>query len=191
MSDLTSSPPAGLAGQSGIRLREALVAGDAVTAAELALALDEPHRIELLLGAALRDRRDDFARARLWLATEQGHGVPGPDRWSSFCRLLVTGEPDHSLDELAAAYVAEGRVPDRWRPLGAPLDRPSSRVKMRGPEADVRVAAAYAAGIAGLALLDAFADAPLFPAVDWYYRRGTIHALGPRPLLILAASVGE
>lgn len=167
-----------LPGQTGIRLREALAAGDWETAAALVPPLDEAHRIELLLGAALRDARDGFAAARAWLDAEDGRGD-----WRHVCRLLAAGEPDRTLDELAAAYVAEGRVPNEWRPRGRPLDR-----DVRMPFADVVVAAAYAEGVGGDALLDAFADLPLHAAVAHYYRRGTIHALGPRPLLILAAS---
>ncbi len=167
-------------GQSGIRLREALAAGDWAGAAEQVPALDEAHRIELLLGAALRDARDGWAAARAFLDAEAGRGD-----WRTVCRLLAEGEPDHALDELASAYVAEGRVPSAWSPEGRPLDRP-----VRVPLADLAVAAAYAAGVAGDALLDAFTDLPLHPAVAHYYRRGAIHALGPRPLLVLAASAG-
>jgi hypothetical protein len=176
-------PPAGLAGQTGIRMREALAAGDARTAASLAGVLDEAHRIELLLGAALRDARGGFAAARVWMATEaKGEGRA---RWWPLCRLLVEGEADHTLDDLASAYVAEGRVPDRWR-TGVAMLEPV----FTPPCADVAVATALASGIPGDALLDAFVGLPAYPAVAHYYRRGTIHALGPRPLLILAASAG-
>jgi hypothetical protein len=179
--------PVVLSGQTGIRLREALVSGDARTAAALALTLDEPHRIELLLGAALRDARGDWAAARLWLAAETHGGAASaePDRWWPTCRLLAEPGPDHTLDQLAAAYVAEGRIPEHWRPEGRPLDR-----DVHVTYADVPVAAALLAGVSGLALLDAFADRPLHAAVAHYYRRGTIHALGARALVILAASVG-
>ena len=60
------------------------------------------------------------------------------------------------------------------------------QLRVRHP--DVEVAARYAEGVGGDALLDAFADLPVYEAVALYYRRGTIHALGPRALLILAAS---
>ncbi|MDP2308930.1 MAG: hypothetical protein Q8P18_23105 [Pseudomonadota bacterium] len=172
-----------LSGQTGIRMREALAGGDAPTAASLALALDEPHRIELLLGAALRDARGGWAAARLWLEAEAGG--EGPDRWLPVCRLLAAPGADHALDQLAAAYVAEGRIPEVWPARGRPLDR-----NVRVPLADVAVAEALMAGVSGPALLDAFADLPLYPAVAYYYRRGTIHALGARPLVILAASAG-
>lgn len=142
--------------------------------------LDSPHRVELLLGAALRDGRGGFAAARAWIAAEAGEGT-----WDEVCRLLAAPGADHTLDDLASAYVAEGRVPDRWIPEGRALDR-----DVRGPCADVATAAAYGAGVSGEALLDAFAELPLYAAVAAYYRKGTIHALGPRPLLVLAASGG-
>jgi hypothetical protein len=176
------SAPAGLSGQTGIRMREALLAGDARTAASLAHALDEPHRIELLLGAALRDARGGWAAARLFLAADT-HGA-ALARWWPVCRLLAEPGADHTLDELASAYVAEGRAPDVWPRTGAP----APRIALDEPFADVAVAAALAAGVSGGALLDALADRPLFPAVAHYYRRGTLHALGVRPLLVLAAS---
>ncbi len=169
-----------LSGQSGIRVRHALVGGDPLAAALLVPALDRAHRIEVLLGAALRDQRHDFAAAHLFVATEAS---AHPD-WLPLCRLLTEGEPETSLDDLASAYIAEGRVPDRYRAAGLPLNAP-----LRGPPYDLAVASALAAGVAGDALLDALPGA-LQPAVAWYYRRGTIHALGPRPLLILAASMG-
>ncbi|MDP2315674.1 MAG: hypothetical protein Q8P41_22440, partial [Pseudomonadota bacterium] len=147
------------------------------------LALDERHRIELLLGPALRDARGGWAAARLYLAAD-AHDV-GPARWWPVCRLLADPGADHTLDQLAAAYIAEGRAPDVWLPDGRPPYR-----DVRVPYADVAVADALAAGVAGDSLLEAFTDLPLFPAVAHYYRRGTIHALGPRPLLILAASGG-
>lgn len=162
-------------GQTGIRLREALLAGDVATAARLVPALDTPHRLEVLLGAALRDARDDHAAAALYLAAER-HGD-----WAPLLERLAQ-PPDDRFDRLAVAYLVEGRVPDGWRAAGLPLIGGLSR------PADVAVAAAYAAGVAGLALVDAFRDRPLHAAVSHYYRVGTIHALGPRPMLILAAA---
>lgn len=169
----------GTGGQTGIRLREALARGDADGATALVPALDEAHRVELLLGAALRDARDDHARARLYLRADDDGD------WAALCAALCDGAPDRTLDILASAYVAARRVPERWRPGGLPLDRP---VRVELP--DVAVAAALVAGVGGLALLDAFADLPLHAPVSHYYRRGTLHALGHRPLLILAASGG-
>ncbi len=187
MADLHERPgtlPPAPPGQTGIRMREVLLGGDARTAATLALDLDEPHRIELLLGAALRDARGGWAAARHYLAADASPATD-PDRWLTTCLLLAEPAPDHTLDQLAAAYVAEGRIPEEWRPAGGPIDR-----DVRVPCADVAVAAALMAGVSGLALVDAFADLPLHPAVAHYYRRGTIHALGARPLVILAASAG-
>jgi len=42
--------------------------------------------------------------------------------------------------------------------------------------------------VGGGSLLDALAHLPLHPPVAAYYRRGSLHALGVRPLLILAAT---
>lgn len=185
-------PSPGLPGQTGIRLRAALAAGDARLAAALAPELDDAHRVEILLGAALRDARRGHAAAHLFLALDAlDDRVAGPARWWPLCRLFVEGEPDRRLDDLAAAYVAERRAPDRWRPSGAPL-APDAAAAIRGaPFPDVAVAAALAAGTAGDALLDAFADLPLHRPVAVYYRRGTLHALGARPLLILAATAAD
>jgi hypothetical protein len=169
-----------LPGQSGIRLREALAAGRWQEAAASVPQLDEAHRIELLLGAAIRDARGGWAAARAWLRAEGGEGS-----WEEVCRLLAEGEPDTSLDQLASAYVAASRAPLAWRPDGRALDR-----DIRPPEADIAVAAALLDGVSGRELLAVFVDLPLHPAVAWYYSRGRIHALGVRPLLILAASAG-
>jgi hypothetical protein len=159
-------------GQQGIALREALAAGDAEAAIRAREGVDEAHVVEMVLGAALRDARDGHRAARLWEECAR-HGRP--DR--QVIELLCQGTPDTSLDERAAAWIAARRVEEDWRPGGLPLDRRIVDVEA--------VAAAYAAGVAGLALLDAMADLPLAPAVSWYYRRGRIHALGPRPLLVL------
>ncbi|MFZ5481042.1 MAG: hypothetical protein ACOZNI_30045 [Myxococcota bacterium] len=158
-------------GQIGIRVREALAAGDWRAAADALPELDEAHHVEILLGAALRDAREGHLRARLYLSTTD---------WAAYCRQLVTEEPDRSLDDLAAAYVAERRVPDTWRPGGEPL-----RERVAD---DLDAARLYAAGVAGDALIDAFGHKPLHPAVAHYYRRGRIWGLGPRPMLVLAAS---
>ena len=172
---LDQVPPA--LGQTGILLRRLLVEGRAEEAAALVPDLDRAHRIELLLGAALRDRREHFAGATLYLACEAG-AAP----WPQLCRWL-TQPADHSLDELAAAYIAEGQAPEKWLPTGLPVQN-SPRLS---PLPDVATATQLRAGIAGLALLDTFSDVSLYPAVSFYYRRGSIHALGPRPLLSLAA----
>lgn len=147
-------------GQAGIRFRDALLAQDLPLMRAWAAQLDEAHVIELILGAALRDGRDDFGAARAFASGED-----------ILDRLL--GEPDHRADEAASAWIAAGSIDDRWRPEGT-VDNGRD------------VVAAYAAGVSGLALVDRFVDRPLHAAVSMYYRRGTIHALGPRPLLILA-----
>ncbi len=164
-------------GQTGILLRRLLAEGRGEEAAALVPTLDEAHRIELLLGAALRDRREHFAGAGLYLACETG-AAP----WEKLCHWLAQ-PADHSLDELAAGYIAEGRAPEKWLPTGLPMQF-SPR---QAPLPDLATATQLQAGVAGLALLDTFSDVSLYPAVSLYYRRGSIHALGPRPLLCLAA----
>lgn len=166
-----------LRGQAGIRFREAMVARDVPGMVAQVPLLDQAHHVELILGEALRDARRDFATARLYLEN------PDPAR---ICAALVEGVPDRHLDDLAAAYVASRRAPDRWVPGGRALDRPLREHAFR----DIAVAAALIEGVGGDSILDTFADLPLFPAVDHYYRVGTIHALGCRPLLILAATAG-
>ncbi len=164
-------------GQTGILLRRLLAEGRGEEAAALVPTLDNAHRIELLLGAALRDGRENFAGAHLYMACENG-AAP----WEALCRWL--GQPaDHHLDDLAAAYIAEGRAPEKWLPEGLPLQS-SPRL---APFPDVATAAQLQAGVAGLLLLDTFWNVSLYRAVSLYYRRGIIHALGPRPLLSLAA----
>jgi hypothetical protein len=164
-------------GQTGILLRRLLAEGRGEEAAALVPRLDPAHRIELLLGAALRDRRENFRGAALYLACEDG-AVP----WEELCIWL--GQPaDYSLDELAASYIAEGRAPEKWLPTGLP---PSSSPRAL-PFPDLSVAAQLQAGVSGLDLLDTFSDVSLYPAVSHYYRKGSIFALGPRPLLSLAA----
>lgn len=175
------APGGGPVGQAGILLREALLRQDARAMAACIPVLDEAHRVELLLGAALRDGRQDHLIARLYMVLAASD-LPMEVRFWPVCRLLCEGEPDTAFDDLASAYVAERRVPDRWVPEGAPA--PS---RLLGAPTDVAVADAYAAGVGGLALLDIFVGHPLYAAVAHYYRVGTIHALGPRPLLILAA----
>ena len=164
-----------LVGQAGIHFREALLRGDAGAALGCLPELDTAHHVELLLGAAIRDGRDDFAAAACYLAGD----------WPGLCARLAVPGADHRHDEVAAAYVATGRAPSTWCATGFP---PNGDV--RGGLPDARVAAALTAGVSGLALLDAFADLPLHAAVDHYYRVGSLHALGCRPLLILAITAG-
>lgn len=151
-------------GQSGIRLREALVRGDVAGALAEVPALDEAHRIELLLGAALRDDRDEGVDRYL-----------GGD-WEGLC-IFLAGEGRHAADLRAASLVAARRAPDRWQPNGRDWTG----------ELDMETAAAaLLAGFGGLSLLDALRDRPRWTPVSAYYRLGTIHALGCRPLMTLA-----
>jgi hypothetical protein len=175
-------------GQMGIRLREALAAGDGPAAAAELPTLDEAHLIELVLGAALRDARDGFGAARrfveLWTDLPGNLGSPA---WTALCGALASPGADRRYDDLAAAYVAAGRAPEGWTPEGAEPDVDPRR----SPQPDVLVADALTRGVGGLALLRRFADRPLHAPVALYYEVGTIHALGPRPLLVLAATAGD
>ncbi len=168
-------------GQAGIRLREALLAGRWEEAAAAAPGLDRAHRIELLLGAALQDGRDSFAAARAYGAMEAAGA------WGDLCRTL-SGPPDRSLDLRAAAWIAGRIAPERWQPEGRAPSAAAAQLFLSGGaagRADALVAAELRAGAAGLALLEWFSHLPLYPAVALYYRDGTIHALGCRPLLTL------
>ncbi len=158
-------------GQRAIRFRDAIVAGDAALAARWAGELDEAHRYEVLLGDAVRDGRGDFAAAGAFLSGEANGD------WLPLCRALL-GEADTALDDEAASLVAARVVPDRWVVGGRPL---AERLYTMDD-----AARAYAAGIDGLTIVDAFAHEPLHAAVWRYYRRGTLFALGPRPMLVLA-----
>lgn len=175
-------------GQHGIRFREALTDGDAAVAISLLPELDSAHRVELILGAALRDGRDDFAAARI-LVSAFDHPEDETACSAAFAKaipLLARPNPDRTLDTLAAAYVAERRVPDVWRPGGGALTLGKSVIrKLEHP--DVEVARMYNEGVGGKRLMDVFVSSNLFMAVALYYGRGSIHALGPRPLLILSA----
>jgi hypothetical protein len=179
---IPGSPPP-VAGQTGIRLREALAAGDGLRAAHLVGDLDTAHRIELLLGAALRDGREDFSSARAFPAL-LASGRDEPEAWRAFCVSLARPGADRRLDDLAASWIAAGVAPDRWTPAGR---EPSAdeRVALRNArEPDAVVARLLEQGRSGLAILDSLPIHPLLPAVSLYYRQGTIHALGPRPLLV-------
>lgn len=175
-------------GQHGIRFREALADGDAVLAISLLPELDLPHRIELILGAALRDGREGFGAAHdasraFAPGVEDSAAI---DSLEQAIRSLARPNPDRTLDDIAAAYVAERRVPDVWRPGGRPLP-PNAAEIPAALHPDVEVARLYADGVAGSALINLFADSDLFGPVAIYYSEGAIHAMGPRPLLILAS----
>ena len=173
-----------LFGQHGIRFREALADGHGALAVRLLPELDEAHRIELVLGEALRDGRDGFGAARRF-ADVDGRG---PVVEAIVLDLARPGA-DRAPDELAAAYVAARRVPDRWLGAGRAVTRAEAAELRAEGQLDVAVARLLGQGAGGLALLQCLADRPLFSAVNMYYRWGTIHALGPRPLLVLAATL--
>ncbi len=170
------------AGQAAIRVREALAAGEGEQAFEALPGLDRAHQIEILLGAALRDRRAGFAAVRAWYA---GNLI-------KLCSILAV-KPDTALDDAAVSLVVARRVDERWVPDGKPL--PEAR-RFEGTSlvpgtAIYDAAAAVADGVGGLAILARLTDRYLYRAVQQYYVEGTIHALGVRPLLILAASPAD
>lgn len=165
----TPPPAIDRSGQAAIAVREALACGDAASALVGVPDLDEAHRIEILLGAAIRDCTDDHAAVRAWLAGDM----------SGLCERL-SRPPDTRYDDVAVGLVVRHKVPEAWRPFGS---GPNSRVASLED-----VVAALAAGAGGLDLVAQLQDRLLRPAVLQYYRDGTIHALGVRPLLILAST---
>lgn len=160
-------------GQRAIRLRDALLEGDITWALHWAEGLDEAHAYEVIGGACIRDGRDRFAAARAFPAA-----LAARDWRAVFERLL--GEPDTTLDDAAASLVAARIVPDRWLPGGLPVSVPVTSMD--------EAATLYAGGAAGLGLVEACRSRPIHEAVWLYYRRGSLHALGPRPMLVLSAS---
>jgi hypothetical protein len=169
-------------GQTAIRLRERLIAGEAAGAAALVAGLDEDHRLEVLLGAALRDAREGHAAAAAYLAAE-ATGRLDAATWLPLCERL-TAPPDDHLDALAAAWTASAALPERWRPGGRALAPAEAAALRAAASADTTLVALVAAGVGGEALLAAFAGRPLHRAVARYYA-GRIRALGWRPLLVL------
>lgn len=174
------------AGQSAIRLRRALAHGDADAASVLLPELDADHRIEILLGAALRDGRGEFAAAKLY-AEAAGASATDPPAWHRVCIALAT-PGDTAADDIAAAWVASGRVPDTVRDRGRALTAVERTSLADAPEA--ALVACIGAGVGLEALLAEFADHPLFPAVNAYYQGG-IRAMGWRPLLLLGIVPGR
>ncbi len=160
------------AGPFAIHLRDALSAGDPDRAADLVCRLDPAHRIEVLLGAALRDGRDRFRSATLYL--EASARPAAAEAWRPLCARLA-GKVDPTWDEVAAGWVVRHRLGDvRDHGMGA---GPSSAT----PEAWV----AAIRGGAGLdELLPRARYHPLHPAVSAYYR-GKIRAMGWRPALLM------
>lgn len=172
----TPVPAIDRSGQAAIAVREALACGDAASALVGVPDLDEAHRIEILLGAALRDCTDDHAAVRAWLAGDM----------SGLCERL-SRPPDTRYDDVAVGLVVHHRVPEAWRPIGvAPAGAAVPPARSSASLDDV--VAALAAGAGGLDLVAQLQDRLLHPAVLQYYRDGTIHALGVRPLLILAST---
>lgn len=172
----TPVPAIDRSGQAAIAVREALACGDAASALVGVPDLDEAHRIEILLGAAIRDCTDDHAAVRAWLAGDM----------SGLCERL-SRRPDTRYDDVAVGFVVRHQVPEAWRPIGS---GPNARVctVAAGSASLDDVVAALVAGAGGLGLVAQLQDRLLHPAVLQYYRDGTIHALGVRPLLILAST---
>lgn len=172
-----------LSGQVGIPFRMALLQQDIAGMLACLPDLDPVHRVELILGAALRDGRDDFAAARLFVALDQGTS----DDWEWIFQKLCLPSPDRQYDDLAAAYIAARQVPDHWSFTGTALQNNP----LLHPLPDRSVADQLQAGVSGPALLEALREISLYPAVALYYRQGGIWAMGPRPLLILAAYAAD
>jgi len=154
-------------GQAGIAVRNALSRGDGDGAAQAAAELDEAHKVEILLGAVIR--RADRVGAAHWASGEM----------LLLCRRLAL-PASTDLDDHAIRFVLRRIAPERWCREG--LDAPDHLETMED------VAAALAAGCGGAAVLERMKHRALYHAVSDYYRLGSIHALGVRPLLILAAS---
>lgn len=166
------------AGQSAIRLRRALAHGDAAAAAALAPQLDDDHRIEVLLGAALRDARGGFAAAREYLAIA---GDADADAWLPLCTALATpGDTTH--DDIAAAWVASGQVPDTVAGMDRALTHDERAELAANPEG--ALVGLIGAGAGLRALLAEFEGHPLILPVTAYYQGG-ICAMGWRPCLLL------
>jgi hypothetical protein len=157
--------------QAGIRFRSCLVAGDMEGAQQAVKELDQPHLVELLLGAALLDGRGDFEVARRWVEIEENGGD-----FSELCSLLL-GEPDTRLSDQAAGWVVQFRLGESWVPEGR---APTGEQDLEGLIRQLKE------GAGGLALLEFFKNSPLYKPIYAYYRLGSIHALGFRPLLLLA-----
>jgi hypothetical protein len=154
-------------GQAGIAVRDALARGDGDAAAMAVADLDDAHRIEILLGAVIR--RADGVCAQHWADGDV----------NLLCKALVLpGNTD--ADDRAIAYVLRRIIGERWRP-----DGPDAA---QDPQTMDDVAQALAAGCGGLALLRRMKHRRLYRVVSDYYSIGSIHALGLRPLLILADS---
>ncbi len=154
-------------GQAGIAVRNALSRGDGDGAARAVAELDEAHKVEILLGAVIR--RADRVGAAHWASGEM----------HLLCRRLA--EPASTdLDDHAIRFVLRRIAPERWCREG--LDAPLHLESIED------VAAALASGCGGGAVLERMKHRALYHAVSDYYRLGSIHALGVRPLLILAAS---
>jgi hypothetical protein len=161
------------AGQAGTLLREALLRGDVSGALGLLPRLDEPHRVELLLGAALQDAREGHASARAWLRADES-GAAGD--WVALLQRLADGRADDSLDRRAARWVAAGKLPERRAshgraPTPAEISAILAALETSLPEAGV--VGALAAGVDPLQVLDVLraapgTDLPLARAVEVY-----------------------
>lgn len=169
------------AGQAAIRLREALRQGDLDLAHGEIEGLDLPHRVEILLGGALRHEADGFAAVGAWRAA-QAHPVGHPT-WRELCaRLAAPATSAH--DQRAAGWIASGLVPQAL-PHPGRADPPDMATRLAGPEAESALVEALGAGAGAGALLAVWPEHPLLPAVREYVA-SAIGALGPRPLLYLA-----
>ena len=154
-------------GQAGIAVRDALARGDGDAAATAVAELDDAHKIEILLGLVIR--RADRVSAQHW---ESGDV-------NLLCNALVL-PCNTDADDRAVAYVLRRVIGERWSPDGSDVAYDLQTM------ADV--AQALARGCGGLAVLHRLKHRRLYRVVSDYYLQGSIHALGLRPLLILADS---
>lgn len=169
------------AGQAAIRLREALLVGDLDTALAQLVEVDGPHRVEVLLGGALRHGAAGFAAVGAWrLAATHSYEHPA---WRTLCaRLASPSSSGH--DEWAAAWVASGLAPEGV-PRGGQTVPPATARRFAGPDAEAALLDALRGGSGVSDVLTVWPAHPLLEPVRAYYG-AAIGALGPRPLLYLA-----
>jgi hypothetical protein len=172
------------AGAAAVRARTALVAGD-VDGVRVALPeMDEAHRVEVLLGAALRDSRDGFGGLGRW---REARARPLQDpAWHALVGWLVAAEPQDALDVLAAGVLLrpDGAGALRGRPEAPPQDL---------ARMDATVRWLRAGGDARSWLVHRDADVHAQAVADylgWTDDGPRIRALGLRPLLVYGALRG-
>ena len=169
------------AGQAAIHLREALWRGDVDAACAQVGLLDEAHRVEILLGGALRRAADGFAAVGSWRRASRQPADSAA--WRALC-VALAAPATSPHDERAAGWVASGLAPETVPLQGPPLAPPRTAA-FSGPGAEQALLEALRAGFSVEAMLACWPAHPLLPGVRDYYAGG-ICALGPRALLYLA-----